>query len=315
MTTANPNEGPTGTTPIQDEGGPGIAPEKVDEILNFDPFGPPEEGEKKGEEAPKEGAPQGEGADPAKGPAGEEPPKDPAPAPAPAAPDPLAALQRTIEQQQQQIATLLSKMPEAKPAEQPKAEEVKPAYNFQAPPALVQALNHEDEATRTQALSLLINSVMNRIHLDVTKAIEERIGKLTQELPTQVQHLAQQTTQVQRIEQDILGAYPVLADNSQLRQLFFNTMAQIAQARQNAGLSVQYSAELRDAAAAQLSATLSIPITNLQGKAQPGPQGGGAPQPAGRTPARAPFAGGSSAARGGNGAANTAFGADLLGDF
>lgn len=141
----------------------------------------------------------------------------PAPAPAPAAPAPtptpapseletlraqVAALTTMLQQAQKPVApSSPAPSPTGQPgAPAPSGDDQKPIYEqpidygLSIPPDLAEALSSEDDATRTHALTFLINGVSKAVHtrvraemLEVQKGLRAELGSIPQQLDQQTQ--------------------------------------------------------------------------------------------------------------------------------
>lgn len=265
---------------------PGVSPEQMREILNFDPFTPP------AADAPDGG--EGEGPKAASG--GEPPPKTeelPAAkaveglaasttstAASPSQPsepakkegegDPLADVRK-------QISDFLNKKPEAeaqpqpvtpKAAEPAKAGEAAaegPKYNFSVPDTVVEAIRSDDPAVAKQGLSAVVNSVMNQLVKDFSGALVELRKELMEHAPRAAMERVSAEQTVQRIKDDFYGAWPGLKQAAEsVPGVDGAIWSTIVQAGKNAGVN-SWTPEFRDNVGAMIHLSLGIPLP--QGKA------------------------------------------------
>lgn len=309
---ANPNspEAQPAPAPVEERVDDRLLPEDIKGLMSFDPFAPPP---KEGTDAEAEGrAAQTRDERPDDGSEVRQPAEaaaQPTPAPQPEAKpqvDEAAELRRRLDEQNALIQRLLAKetpqpQPKAEP-EQPAKPEA-PAYNVQLPQELKQALTHEDENMRGKALDVLVNSLMNKLHQDFEQRLTERMQSLVQEMPAVVQQYVSRHETENRINNDIVAAYPKVGTNGQLRDMLLGTIRNIAEQRRAAGIPVQWGPDIMEAGITALEQSLGFPLRETGAPV--------APTTTGRQPARTQFAGGGTPARG-NGKVDSAFGLDLL---
>lgn len=216
---STPDYGLTGERP-QAQVGPRARTEEgpsLEEILRFDPFGPPPATPPV---TPPAATPAPTIATPPPTPAPQAAPPAPTPPPAPpapAAPDPrdarIADLEQkinalrgaiTAQQQQPNGATAPGAANAAAPAEEP-IEFPQTDYQIGIPDAMIAGLAAEDPAVRKQNMEALVRGTAKIIHAEVIKMMRKEVDT---RLPGRFQQLFQVQQEHQRIRDDYFGKFP-----------------------------------------------------------------------------------------------------------
>jgi len=205
------NEAPEGAAPeelTQDTVIPDGGQPSPEEILKFDPFGPPKE-------APKPAGQEGkEKAD------GKAAPKADAAAPKPPVGVPAKTPEQLIAEHTASIRQMLERAPQpATPVPAAKTEPTTaapPKFNLGIPEQMLTMLNSEDMRDRSVATHALINGVANAIWKEFETAYEQRIQQevntLVQNFPRVIEAHMNSRNEQQRIHNDFYGTYKMFSE-------------------------------------------------------------------------------------------------------
>lgn len=151
------------------------------------------------------------------------------------------ALQAATAQLQAATQQLQSQQPPAQ--SQQKADDL-PAYVFDIPPALVNALASEDPVQRTTAVQHLVAGTARAVHTEVLKLMSEVKSSIPQIFNQQMQaHTYRET-----IRRDFYGKYPML-DNPHLAPTVASVTQQVMSEIQSSGGRPAWSPQLAQAIA------------------------------------------------------------------
>lgn len=230
---------------IPDGGQPGI-----EEILKFDPFAPPKEGE---------GAkpPAGQGAaekPPAKPGTAAQPPKPDTGGAKPAVSAPAKTPEQLIAEHTASIRDMLNRAPSPAPAAPADKTPEPPKFNLGIPDQLLNAMSSEDPRERSLATHALINGVANAVWRETQAFYQEQAGQLVASFPRVIEaHIAARDEQ-QRIHNDFYGTYQQFA-GKQWIPLIQAHAAQLMNEMAAAGQQVTgWTTEMRDEIANRLFA-------------------------------------------------------------
>lgn len=153
-----------------------------------------------------------------KEPAKAEPEPKPKPAAAEPEPEPAAAppWQKQLNEMRETLNTVLRAReapPEPTPKAKPEPEPAKPPddipdYRFTMPPQILDALAHEDQNVRGQALSAVVSGALRVLHQNVAKMVADRFAALEGAIPQQFSQMSAQQTESKRVFDDFYGKYP-----------------------------------------------------------------------------------------------------------
>jgi hypothetical protein len=204
-TTNSPDN--TGAAPAVDTTLPADATPSLDEVLKFDPFGPP-----KAPAADKTTSPaQTADAKRADGKPGTTP-QAPKPGTADAKPATPQAPSKTPEQliaeHTASIRQMLERAPQTAPAAPAAKDEPEaPKFNLGIPDQLLSAMSSEDPKERSLATHALVNGVANAVWRETQNMFREQIDQVVAAFPRIIEsHIAARTEQ-QRVFNDFYGTY------------------------------------------------------------------------------------------------------------
>jgi hypothetical protein len=265
-----------------------LSEDAIKDILSYDPFAPPPEKEAAaGDPSQSPPAPEAKKAtapdqkapttsDPAATAPAAAPQKTPHEVALEAANAQLEQLRQTVARQAEAMANFV-KQQEKKPVEgqQPAAPEAaKPAYTVEVPPQLFEAIRSDDPEVARQGLNVMVNSVMNRVHKDVSTLLAEReaaiIAHVSQAVPARMQQQTEVETQARQVHDDFYGTFKEL-DVPELKPLVTQVATSIAQEVARQGYSPAWTPEFRNAVGERVRAILRATNGGQQSPPPPPP--------------------------------------------
>ena len=242
--------------------------EEISNLLNFDPFAPPDGA------APDAGSADGAATEQPK-PEGKATAADketsaPVPDASGAAPkekplvaDPatqtqpadygkqLAEAMAQLAKVQEQNAAMMAELAKVRnaPQEAAGAAPEAPAYAVEIPDQLANAIFSEDPAQARQGLNYMVNSIMNKLHADFSAALQQQsaaiVQQVSRDVPQRIYQEQSAAQQAKTIHDDFYGTYPEF-NKPELKPLVQTVTLEKAKARLAAGLSTDWSKEFRD---------------------------------------------------------------------
>lgn len=185
-------------------------------------------------------------------------------------------------------AKVASKSEEAKA---PKSEEEQPKYTPAIPDELFQAIEHDDPATRRQALSIMIGGAMNRVYSDVRKEMQAAFADMRNQMPNVVQSVQQNATSLKKMHDDFYEENPNFGATPERKQLVAMVGIQLAQGlgKEYKGFTPEFQKKLAETlqsmtglpagkvAAAKKEEPKPVPPKKFQSGGPPARVNGGAP--------------------------------------
>lgn len=143
-----------------------------------------------------------------------------------------------------------------KPAPAAESTDDTPAYMYQIPPQLQQAMEAEDPATRAKGYAHFGAGLAKAVHTTVLTQVKAMLEKAQTEIPARLRAEQDQTRRNDEVGNDFRTAHPDLA-NPRLGVLVYQEAQALAR-EQPALLGGAWNAKFRDALAARLRTTLGL---------------------------------------------------------